>query len=297
MSLVSMTGFARAEAAHGALAIQVEARCVNGRSGDIKLRLPSGFDHLDKPIRSLFQAVVRRGNANVNLSLQRETARQPRLNVETLQGLRTSLSKQAVAWGEPVPSLSDLLALPGVIELVDPASAETSDEERQAHDAAILACARTCADDLAKVRAAEGSAMQAVLTELVLQIESEVATLASHPEARGDHLMARLKSQLEQLVDEANKLDGQRLHQEAAILASKADIEEELARLRAHIDAARSLFEASEPVGRKLDFLAQEFNREANTICSKASSITVTQHGLALKALIDQVKEQVQNVE
>jgi uncharacterized protein (TIGR00255 family) len=109
--------------------------------------------------------------------------------------------------------------------------------------------------------------------------------------------MIRLQCQIERLLSDTSQLDPQRLHQEVALLATKADIEEELARLRAHIDAARSLLAAKEPVGRKLDFLAQEFNREANTICSKASSITVTQHGLALKALIDQVKEQVQNVE
>ncbi|MEQ8656044.1 MAG: YicC/YloC family endoribonuclease [Hyphomicrobiales bacterium] len=297
MPLNSMTGFARAEANHGSLSVQIEARCVNGRSSDIKLRLPAGFDHLDKPIRALFQGVIRRGNVNVNVSLQRDAERQPRINVDTLENLRVTLCERASAWGDPAPTLSDLLALPGVVEMVDPAAADTSEAASQARDAALLACAETCAIELGKARAAEGDAMLAVLHGLVAEIERETQALAEHPEARGEHLMARLKSQVGRLLEDANPLDEQRLHQEAAVLATKADIEEELARLRAHIDAARALLYVSEPVGRKLDFLAQEFNREANTICSKASTITVTQHGLALKALIDQVKEQVQNVE
>ncbi len=297
MPLNSMTGFARAEATHASLSIQIEARCVNGRSSDIKLRLPSGFDHLDKPVRALFQGVIRRGNANVSLSLKRDSERQPRINGETLESLRATLTERASAWGDPAPTLSDLLALPGVVEMVDPAAAGTSEEASQARDAALLACAKTCAEELGKARAAEGEAMLTVLQGLIADIERETQALADHPDARGEHLMARLKSQVERLLEDASQFDEQRLHQEAAVLATKADIEEELARLRAHIDAARTLLQASEPVGRKLDFLAQEFNREANTICSKASSITMTQYGLALKALIDQVKEQVQNVE
>jgi uncharacterized protein (TIGR00255 family) len=294
MPLTSMTGFARSEASHGALSILIEARCVNGRSSDIKLRLPNGFDHLDKPIRSLFQKVIRRGNANVTVNLQREGDRRPRINSETLDGLRAALVERATAWGDPPPKLADLLTLPGVVEMVDPAA---SDDDDEARDEAILAAASDCAAKLGAAREAEGEAMLSVLKQLLGQIDQEVKALADHPDARGDHLMARLKAQLDHLLSETSQLDPQRLHQEVAVLATKADIEEELARLRAHIAAADTLFAAKEPVGRKLDFLAQEFNREANTICSKASSITVTQHGLALKALIDQVKEQVQNVE
>ncbi len=294
MSLTSMTGFARSEASHGALSILIEARCVNGRSSDIKLRLPSGFDHLDKPIRALFQKVIRRGNANITVNLQREGDRRPRINAETLDGLRSALAERASAWGDPPPKLSDLLALPGVVEMVDPAA---SHDDEEARDEAILAAAADCAAGLNTARQAEGAAMLSVLEQLVAEIEQEVKALADHPDARGDHLMVRLQSQVDRLLSETSQLDPQRLHQEFALLATKADIEEELARLRAHIDAARSLLAVKAPVGRKLDFLAQEFNREANTICSKASSITVTQHGLALKALIDQVKEQVQNVE
>ncbi|MBO6674718.1 MAG: YicC family protein [Rhizobiales bacterium] len=294
MPLTSMTGFARSEASHGALSILIEARCVNGRSSDIKLRLPNGFDHLDKPIRALFQKFVRRGNANVTVNLQREGDRRPRINAETLDGLRAALVERATAWGDPPPQLADLLTLPGVVEMVDPAA---SDDDDEARDEAILAAASDCAASLSESREAEGRAMLSVLEQLVGEIDQEVRALAQHPDARGDHLMARLQSQVDRLLSETSQLDLQRLHQEVAVLATKADIEEELARLRAHIDAAHSLLAAKEPVGRKLDFLAQEFNREANTICSKASSITVTQHGLALKALIDQIKEQVQNVE
>lgn len=290
-----MTGFARAEVQHDGMSIQIEARCVNGRSSDIKLRLPSGLDRLDKPVRALFQKVIRRGNANITLSLQRDAKRLPRINDETLDALRSALEKKAEAWGEAPPKLSDMLDLPGVLEMVDPVALDDTNLDGQ--DAAILACAATCADGLSASRAAEGVAMHAVLQQLITDIEGEVSTLASHPDAKGEHLFSRLKKQVDQLLDGTSELDAQRLHQEAALLISKADIEEELSRLRAHVDAAKTLLGESDPTGRRLDFLAQEFNREANTICSKASSIAITQSGLALKALIDQVKEQVQNVE
>lgn len=295
MALISMTGFARAEAQHDGMVVQIEARCVNGRSSDIKLRLPSGLDRLDKPIRVLFQSVIRRGNANISLSLQQDIKRLPRINEETLDALHQALVKKAQAWGEEPPSLADMLNLPGVLEMVDPAALDEANQEEQ--DAAILACAKTCAQELATARAGEGVAMHAVLDKLILSIDREVTDLSALPDAKGAHLFSRLKTQLDSLLDGSADIDPQRLHQEVALLVSKADIEEELARLRAHVEAARTLLEESEPVGRRLDFLAQEFNREANTICSKASSIAITQSGLALKAMIDQVKEQVQNVE
>ncbi|GAB5511481.1 MAG: YicC family protein [Hyphomicrobiales bacterium] len=295
MALISMTGFARAEAQHDGLLIQIEARCVNGRSSDIKLRLPSGLDRLDKPVRALFQKAIRRGNANITVSLQRETTRLPRINDQTLDALRSALVKRAQEWGQEPPKLADMLDLPGVLEMVDPAALDDTNQDEQ--DAAILACATICANDLSASRAAEGVAMHAVLDKLIDTIEQEVGNLAAHPDAKGAHLFSRLKTQIDQLLDGTSDLDAVRLHQEAALLVTKADIEEELSRLRAHVDAAKTLLDESEPTGRRLDFLAQEFNREANTICSKASSIAITQSGLALKALIDQVKEQVQNVE
>lgn len=295
MALISMTGFARAEAQHDGLVIQIEARCVNGRSSDIKLRLPSGLDRLDKPVRALFQKIIRRGNANITVSLQREAKRLARINDETLDALHLALAKKALEWGQEPPKLGDMLDLPGVLEMVDPAALDDANQGEQ--DAAILACATICANDLSISRAAEGVAMHAVLDRLIDTIECEVSNLAAHPDAKGAHLFSRLKTQIDQLLGGTSDLDAVRLHQEAALLVSKADIEEELSRLRAHVDAARTLLDESEPTGRRLDFLAQEFNREANTICSKASSIAITQSGLALKALIDQVKEQVQNVE
>lgn len=295
--LSSMTGFARADAEHEGLSIQVEARCVNGRSSDIKLRLPSGLDALDRPIRSAFQAVIRRGNTNVSVALQRDARRQPRLNVETLTALRESLKEQADQWGEPGPSLTDLLALPGIVELIDPAATDLAEDEQEAQTQAILSCVASCATQLQSARQAEGVALHKVLVELIDEIENETKALENLPETDSDHALERVRSQLNKLLSDASELDPQRLHQEAAILATKADIAEEIARLHAHIAAARDLLAQDGPVGRKLDFLAQEFNREANTICSKAAAIAVTQKGLALKALIDQVKEQVQNVE
>ncbi len=301
MPLTSMTGFARAqdvlETATGSLSLQVEARCVNGRSSDIKLRLPSGFEHLDKTIRTTFASVVRRGNANVTISLQRESTRVPRINAVVLDSLRQDLAQKAEAWGEAAPALTDLIRLPGVVEMADAASPETDQGDDEARDAFVISAVEQCATDLSKARQAEGQALHEVLSGLLADIASETEALAAHPDVKPEHQLHRLQGQLAKLLDDASQLEPQRLHQEAALLASKADIEEEIARMRAHISAAHDLLAANDPVGRKLDFLAQEFNRESNTICSKAGSIAITQHGLALKALIDQVKEQVQNVE
>lgn len=314
MVLTSMTGFARHEGVydgpHDSAVIQAEARCVNGRSSDIKLRLPSGMEALDKPVRALFQPVVRRGNANITISLQRESNRAPRINAQTLQALHKDVAMHAKELGLNAPTLSDLLALPGVIEMVDESSvpapnaadgpgddAPDNDAPMPAFHAAVLDCAKACADQLGHARRQEGAAMLVVLADLIEQIDQETQSLAALPEARGEHLFARLKAQIDHLLVDGADLDEQRLHQEVAALATKADIGEELARLKAHCEAARSLFASGDPVGRKLDFLAQELNREANTVCSKASALPITQKGLALKALIDQFKEQVQNIE
>ena len=295
MAIVSMTGFARCQSRQNAHDLQVEARCVNGRSADIKLRLPSGLEDLDKPVRDIFAQVIRRGNANITLSLQRDSQRQPRINIQALTLLRSQLGEQADSWGEPHPQLADLLRLPGIVEMSEPAVQMALEE--QGIGPAILALAAQCADELARSRAGEGAALQGELGLLIEAMDQTMRDLAAMPQARGEHLAARLKAQLDRLLGDAGTLDPVRLHQEVALLASKADIEEELARLRAHFQSARAMMRVDEPVGRKLDFLAQEMNREANTICSKASAIEVTQAGLALKALVDQFKEQVQNVE
>ena len=295
MTIVSMTGFARSEGIEQGAAIAVEARCVNGRSADIKLRLPAGFEALERPVRDLFQPVVRRGNAAITLTLKREARRTARLDLEALEAMRAALVPLAGRIGETPPTLRDCLGLPGIIEMVDEAG--DTDERQVALETALLACARQCAEGLADARASEGRALQDVLSALVDAIAGETEALAALPEASGQHLMARLRAQLGRLLEPGAEIDPQRLYQEVALLATKADIAEELARLEAHVAAARVLLASDEPVGRRLDFLAQEFNREANTICSKASAIEVTQKGLSLKALIDQFKEQVQNVE
>ncbi|MBV6658859.1 MAG: YicC family protein [Devosiaceae bacterium] len=301
MPLNSMTGFARAEEAFEGGHAAIEARCVNGRSSDIKLRLPSGLEALDGPLREAFKQVVRRGNLSVTVSLQREQRRVPRVNTEALKALKADLDALADAAGEARPALSSLLGVHGIVEMVDvdafEAAGSNPSDMADALQDHLKALAQRCATDLGAARAAEGEALRAVLAKLFEDIEAEVTALRQLPDASPEHLFARLRQQVTALLGEAEALDMQRLHQEAAHLATKADIAEEIARLDAHIEAGRGMLSADEPVGRKLDFLAQELNREANTICSKASALPITQHGLALKALIDQVKEQVQNVE
>ncbi|MEM6712328.1 MAG: YicC/YloC family endoribonuclease [Pseudomonadota bacterium] len=303
MPLVSMTGFARADASEGGLDVQVEARCVNGRSSDIKLRLPSGLDHLDKAIRGLFQNVIRRGNANITISFQRESERAPQVNVENLKTLYQALSAVADDLGEKRPTLDQLVGSPGVVEMVDPTrvnsmSVDASNKAAQnTADDLILSCAASCAHRLATSRRTEGEALAVALTDLVDAMDKECQTLTSVANDQAHLFHARLKQQVDRLLKEDTSFSQERLHQEAALLATKADITEELTRLDAHIVALRGLMGEAEPVGRRLDFLTQECNREANTVCSKAASIEITQSGLALKALIDQIKEQVQNVE
>ncbi|MEM6382399.1 MAG: YicC/YloC family endoribonuclease [Pseudomonadota bacterium] len=295
-SISSMTGFARVEAQHEMLSFQIEARCVNGRSADIRLRLPSGWEVIESPVRSAFQRVVRRGNANVTISVTRENRRLPKINKSALEALKRQAFELAETHGEKPPSLAELLRLPGVVEMSDSAADNPwADGDLKP---VLMSAVEKCASDLAATRNSEGAALATVLSDLFDAISAESKSLGEAAQVQRGELAERLETQLAELLgDKGGQLDPSRLHQEIALLVSKADIAEELARLHAHVDAGRRLLTQAEPVGRKLDFLAQELNREANTVCSKAASLAITQHGLALKALIDQVKEQVQNVE
>lgn len=299
MPLVSMTGFGRAESTlefdDGRASIQVEARCVNGRGAEIKVRLPSGFEGLERSVREELGKIIKRGNANISVQLRQKRQLKQTINLEALKALREQLVGVAAEWGQSEPTLADLLSAPGVFD----ASSELTDNAAQteALKNAITALVSETAASLSGMRREEGSALEATLSGILDQISNVSNHLAELPAAKGHHLMPRLREQVAELVSEQDGLDEARLHQEVALLVTKGDIEEEISRLRVHVDAAHALMQQAQSVGRKLDFLAQEMNREANTICSKASDITITQHGLELKALIDQFKEQVQNVE
>ena len=294
MSISSMTGFARASD-HVADASWVwEAKSVNSKTFDVRLRLPAGFEHLDAPVRELLAKSFKRGSLQVNLSLQGVAEKeQISINQEVLsQYLAVAKGLQDELGAAPF-QIEGLLALRGVVEAK---AAPRSEEQQTALDAALLISFGEVVKGLSEARMSEGNSLGAVLSKQLQQIERLHDAAVKNPSRQPEAIKARLKAQVAQLIDIA-KLDETRLIQEAALLMTRADIQEELDRLAVHIAAARTLLKAPEPVGRKFDFLAQEFNREANTLCSKANDSSLTTIGLDLKTVIDQMREQVQNIE
>ncbi len=216
------------------------------------------------------------------------------VNEAALQALIAATRSAAERFSLPPASLDALLAVKGIVEVSE---ADTVDEDRAGIAAAALAAFETALADLKVMRDREGGALRVVLLDRLDAITALVDRAEALPERQIEAIRARLAEQVHALLDTGAPLDAERLHQEAALLAAKADIREELDRLRAHVAAARELLEAGGPVGRRLDFLAQEFNRESNTLCSKSNAVALTQIGLDLKLLVDQFREQIQNIE
>jgi uncharacterized protein (TIGR00255 family) len=236
-----------------------------------------------------------RGSVTINLSAESQDGTQRlRLNEAALLQVIEATRRIRELTEAAAPRADGLVAIKGVLEVVE--KAETQ-EEADARAAAMLASLEEALAALVAARAAEGTRLKAVLSEHLAQIERLVAQVEASPARLPAAIEARLKEQIERLLDGPSSLDPQRLHQEAVLLATRADVEEELKRLRSHIGAAYELLAEPGAVGRKLDFLAQEFNREANTLCSKANDVEITRAGLALKTVIDQMREQVQNIE
>jgi uncharacterized protein (TIGR00255 family) len=295
MPLKSMTGFARSQGALGAANWQWEVRSVNGKSLDVRLRLPPGCEALDVPARELTAKRLGRGSVTLNLTLARQgTGTVVRLNEATLLQVNAAVQRAAELVQATPPSLDGILALRGVLEVVE---AEEPEGEQAQRNAAILASLAAALDAMVVDRGREGERLGKTFAAQIDEIESHTLSAERSPQRTPEKIAARLREQVDRLFAAGGQLDSQRLHQEAMLMAVKADVEEEVQRLKSHIQEARSLLGVSEPVGRKLDFLTQEFMREANTLCSKAIDIDVTRTGLALKAVIDQLREQVQNIE
>ena len=295
MTIKSMTGFARADGATGNLTWHWEVRSVNGRGFDVRLRVPPGFEGLESRIRETLGKCVVRGNVTVNLGVRRSHGQtQIQLNETALRQVVQALEqlRQTVPVGPP--SAEALLGIKGVLELVEP---EENDAEALARAEAMLASLGEAVDGMVRARTEEGSRLQAVVLDQLTTIERLVATIERSPARTPDAIRQRLREQVGRLMESGTTLDEGRLYQEAALLATRTDAEEELKRLTAHISAAKELLASCEPAGRRLDFLAQEFNREANTLCSKSGDVDTTRAGLDLKAVIDQMREQVQNIE
>jgi uncharacterized protein (TIGR00255 family) len=293
MTLNSMTGFARADGSDQGVRWYWEVKSVNGRGLDIRVRLPQGHDQLEPKVREAVAKRFVRGSLTVNLTAQRDVgAVDVRVNEAALAQILKVAEDVRRLTGGPPPSAEGLLALRGVLEV---------SEADGSLDAGVAAAMLTSLDQalqmLADARAAEGQRLTSVLTAHIDEIERLTRQVQTSPSRSPDAIRSRLQEQVAKLIDASSALDPVRLHQEAILLATRSDVEEEVQRLTAHVASARALISERQPAGRKLDFLAQEFNREANTLTSKAIDMEIARAGLALKTVIDQLREQVQNIE
>lgn len=295
MPLHSMTGFARADGGRDRDAWTWEMRSVNGRGLDIRLRVPPGFERVEVQARKRISARLTRGNVQATLSLGTggDNGRL-RLNPDALDSLREAFAEVEDRFGVVPGTAEGVLSLRGVLVAEDRA---VDDEDREARDAAVLTDLDRALDDLEAARAREGEVIAAVLVARLDELEAAVAEAEVSPARTPDAIRRRLEEQVAALVGTEAGLDPARLHQEAVLLAARADIREELDRLNGHVAAARVLLKEGGAVGRRLDFLAQEFNREVNTLCSKSNDLALTSVGLGMKGTVDQFREQVQNLE
>lgn len=297
MSLSSMTGFARADGEDDNANWYWELRSVNGRGLDVRPRLPAGFEQLDAKVRQLVSSHLKRGNVSVNLTLRRQAiAGDMQLNKVAVAQILSAATELRNTPGISNTELSAdvVLNLRGVLETVE--AEPTQQQQAQLHDA-VLSTLVTALENLQDARRCEGARLAVVLGQHLDDIKKFVAQIEKSPARDVERIQDRLKNTVATLIATGQDLDPDRLHQEAVLLATRADVEEEIKRLHVHIAAAEELLASPDAVGRKFDFLAQEFNREANTICSKSNDAEITQAGLALKAVIDQLREQVQNIE
>jgi uncharacterized protein (TIGR00255 family) len=299
-AIASMTGFAREG---GALAdgssFVWELRSVNGRGLDLKLRLPHGLDAVEPALREATTKRLKRGNVSATLTLKRED-RAPRLVPDPAALEQAIALVQAVSArlpGAAPPSAAEVLALPGVLRAE---VAEPDEAAEEARRAAFIASYLTALDGLFAARAREGAQLGVILGTLLQEISDLCADATREAAGQPEAQRARLMENLAGLLGEGEvraRVPEERLAQEVAMLAQRSDVREELDRLSAHITEARALLASRDAIGRKLEFLTQEFVREANTLCSKSASVALTRTGLSLKAAIERLREQAANVE
>lgn len=294
MSAISgMTGFGRADGASGDWTWSVEARSVNGRNLEVRFRGPPGFDGLERHAKTAAQARLSRGQVTLGIQAKRADPGAAALKVnEDILARYLTLANQLAEEGATPPSADGLLSLRGVLE----APEEVDDPEaRAAVEASMAASIDQALDALKLSRDREGSQLLPLIADFIDRIEAFVARAGTEASAQTDAIRERFSRRMTELAPDAPGLED-RIFLEAASLATKADVREELDRLAAHVASARTLLQQP-PAGRKLDFLMQEFMREANTLCSKSATTALTGIGLELKAVIEQLREQVQNVE
>ena len=295
MALSSMTGFARSHGASGPYTFEWELKSVNAKGFDLRLRLPPGWDEIEAHAKKRAGELLVRGTVYANLNVKRTNAvAQVRINEDVLAAVVKVAGQVAGKIDAVAPSVDGLLAIKGVIEVVEP---EGDEEEDKAARAAAMAAFEQALTELVEMRRREGASLGQVLAARVDEIENLARRAEVAPGRKPEAIRARLAEQIAALLEASDRFDQDRLSQEALMIATKADIREELDRIASHVAQARDILGKGGPVGRRLDFLAQEFNREGNTCCSKSNDIELTNTGLAMKNVVEQFREQVQNLE
>jgi uncharacterized protein (TIGR00255 family) len=295
MVLSSMTGFARSHGASGPYAFEWELKSVNAKGLDVRLRLPPGWDELESFAKKRAAEVLSRGTVYANFNVKRTNALSTiRINEDVLASIVRVAGVLAGKIDAVAPSIDGLLSIKGVIEVVEPETDET--EDKAAKDAAAAAFDQALTQ-LVEMRQREGTALGQILLQRMDEIEQLAKKAETAPGRKPDAVKARLAEQIAMLLETSDRFDPDRLSQEALLIAAKADIREELDRIASHVAQARDMIAKGGPVGRRLDFLAQEFNREVNTCCSKSNDIELTNTGLEMKNVVEQFREQVQNLE
>jgi uncharacterized protein (TIGR00255 family) len=294
MTISGMTGFSAARGHSGGTSWAWEAKSVNGRGLDVRVRVPAGFDALEEQVRQAVPKRFKRGSFQITLTVESVDAPvRYRVNDALLESIIAHAQNMVARGVAALPTADGLLALRGVLE---PESGDDSEAAREALLAAMAGSLGEALSGLEKARQQEGEALARILGGLVDSIAAQAAAARTLAESSPALIEGKFRAKLDELLGDL-KLDPARLAQEASLLAIKADIREELDRLDAHVTEARALLKSGAGQGRRLDFLAQEFNRESNTLCSKSSSTELTRIGLDLKTTVDQLREQAQNVE
>jgi uncharacterized protein (TIGR00255 family) len=295
MALSSMTGFARSHGASGPYAFEWELKSVNAKGFDLRMRLPPGWDDLEASAKKRAGELLSRGTIYANLTVRRANAASVvRINEDVLASIVRVAGELAGRIDAVAPSIDGLLGIKGVIELVEPESDEAEDKAAKATAAIAFEQALT---ELVQMRQREGETLGQILIQRMDEIERLAKKAEAAPGRKPEAIRARLAEQVATLLEASDRFDSDRLNQEALLIATKADIREELDRIASHILQAREMIGKGGPVGRRLDFLAQEFNREVNTCCSKSNDLELTNTGLEMKNVVEQFREQVQNLE
>jgi len=295
MALSSMTGFARGHGIAGSYAWAWEIKSVNAKGLDLRFRLPPGWDAVEVPTRVRAAEKLARGTIYANLSVERKGV-QPtaKINEPVLGAVLSTLRSLSGKVDAAPASLDGILSLKGVIEVTEE---DEREEDHRAAEAAIVAAFDDALSELVSMRREEGATLGRLLCTRLDEIGALAARAEKAPGRKPEAIRARLLEQVTALLSTSDRFDTDRLHQEAILLAAKADIREELDRLSSHIGQAKKLLADGGPIGRKLDFLAQELHRESNTLTAKANDVELTNIGLELKSVIEQFREQVQNLE